>query len=374
MIHAASVGEVQAAAPLVRALLKRYPEIPLVLTTMTPTGSERVRELFGETVEHSYVPFDLVGAVRRFIGRARPELVVILETELWPNLFHQCRQSDIPILIASARVSARSADRYRRLTGLFRETLSSGVVIAAQTEIDVDRFVTLGANPDYTSKAGNIKFDFELPPDLTAQGHAFRRDHAPDRPVWIAASTHGEEDELVVAAHRKVITDCPDAILILVPRHPERFPVAKSMLERTGLTFVTRSSGTRCRSDTQVFLGDSLGELTLFYAAADVAFVGGSLVPVGGHNLLEAAALGLPILTGPHNFNAPDIAVLLQDSGSTKIVGSAHELADSVIKLLADESERQLRGKAGRDVVTHNRGTLRRLLEIVASLVAEKSG
>lgn len=372
-VHAVSVGEVQAAATLVRSLLERYPDRQLVLTTMTPTGSQRARDLFGDEVVHSYVPYDLASAVRRFFDRMRPCLVLIIETEIWPNLFRECGLREIPLVLASARVSVKSVGRYRRLVGLFRETLSHGIVIAAQSEADAGRFESLGANPERIHVTGNLKFDFHLDPRIPAAGKAFREENAPRRPVWIAASTHDGEEQSVLAAHVKVLAQIPDALLLIVPRHPERFQLVAGLVGRAGLTCVSRSSKQQCTAATNVFLGDSMGELMMFYAAADVAFVAGSLAPIGGHNLLEPAALGLPVLTGPYTFNAADIAKLLIDDGSTTVIHDADELAGEVIELLRDERTRDLRGGAGRQVIENNRGTLERLLELVDPLIPPAS-
>lgn len=373
-VHAVSVGEVQAAAALVRSLLDRYPGRPLVLTTMTPTGSERARALFGDRVVHSYLPYDLAGAVRRFFTWARPQLAIIMETELWPNLYHESGRRGVPLVLASARVSPRSVGRYRRLLSLFRETLSHGIVIAAQTEADAERFRALGASPERTHVTGNIKFDFRLPEDVLTLGGEFRARHAPGRPVWIAASTHAGEEGAVLAAHQAVLARRPDALLLWVPRHPERFPAVAAQLERAGLPFVTRSSGAACAPATQVFLGDSMGELTTFYAAADLAFVGGSLVPIGGHNLLEPAALGVPAVTGPHNENAADIAALLMEAGATQRLGGEAELAPAVLRLLDDAGERRRRAEAGLATVARSRGALQRLLALLDPLLQAPAG
>jgi len=372
-VHAVSVGEVMAAAALVRALQRRCPDRDLVLTTMTPTGSARAREIFGDSVVHSYVPYDLAIAVRRFFDWANPGLVIIVETEIWPNLFHECGLRDVPLVIASARVSPRSVERYRRLVGLFRATLSHGIVIAAQSQVDADRFASLGANPKRIRVTGNIKFDFHVQPDVPARGREFRTEQAADRPVWVAASTHTDEEQIVLAAHARVLEEIPDALLLLVPRHPERFQVVAGLVDKAGLACVKRSSGERCASGTSVFLGDSMGELVVFYAAADVAFVGGSLVPIGGHNLLEPAALGLPVLTGPNNYNAPDIARLLIADGSTRVIHDSAELAEQVVELLRDPEQRARRGGAGRQVVENNRGALERLLELIEPLLGPAS-
>lgn len=373
-VHAVSVGEIQAAAALVRALLELYPTQPVVLTTVTPTGAQRARELFGDAVVHSYAPFDLTGAVRKFFDWSRPKLLIVLETELWPNLYHECGRRDVPLVLASARVSPKSVNRYRWMLSLFRQTLSHGIVIAAQSEADAKRFLALGADPQRTNVTGNIKFDFNLPADIEIDGAQFRQSHAPDRPVWIAASTHASEEEIVLAAHRQVLDVFPNALLLMVPRHPERFQTVTSLTVKQGFSAVRRSTGDDCTMDTEVFIGDSMGELPVFYAAADITFVGGSLVQVGGHNLLEPAALGKPVLTGPYTYNAEDIARLLQDAGAARIVTDADELGEAVINLLGDAGERLRLGTLGRGVVDSNRGALDRLLTLIAPLVDQNAG
>ncbi len=367
-IHAVSVGEVTAAVPLVRTLRQRFPDTPLIITTMTPTGSQRARDLFGTNVTHCYVPYDGPGPVRRFFDWARPELALILETEIWPNLYYECGRRRVPLVLASARVSIKSVRRYRILFKLIRDTLAHGIVIGAQSVTDAERFRALGANPARTHVTGNIKFDFELAPQISERGRAFRALHAPQRPVWIAASTHQDEEQTLIEAHRQILDQYPDALLILVPRHPERFATVAGLLQRAGLRVVSRSSSRTCMPGVQVFLGDSMGELTMFYAAADVAFVGGSLVRVGGHNLLEPAALGLPVLTGPHNFNAPDIADLLIEQGATVVVRDACEIAAAVTGLLGDAAERSRRGELARAALQSNRGAVSRLFALVEPL------
>jgi 3-deoxy-D-manno-octulosonic-acid transferase len=368
-VHAVSVGEVQAAAPLVRALLDRYPDVPLVLTTMTPTGAERGRALFGDRVVGCYVPYDLAFSVRRFMDQLRPRLALVLETELWPNLWNECGRRGVPLVLASARVSPRSVRWYRRLLPLFRDVLSHSVVIAAQTPADADRFLSLGAAPERTQVTGNIKFDYELPPEVPQRGADFRARHATGRPVWVAASTHEGEEEQVLAVHRAVLAHHPEALLLLVPRHPQRFAAVAELIEREGFTCVRRSGDRTAAAGTQVLLGDSMGELTTFYAAADVAFVGGSLVRIGGHNLLEPAALALPLVTGPHNENAADIALLMSDCGALQALPDVATVAVAITRLLADGDERQRRGQAGRAALAANRGAVARLLALVEPLV-----
>ena len=307
------------------------------------------------------------------IGRGR-KLLIVLETELWPNLYHECGRRDVPLVLASARVSPKSVNRYRWMLSLFRQTLSHGIVIAAQSEADAKRFLALGADPQRTNVTGNIKFDFNLPADIEIDGGKFRQSHAPDRPVWIAASTHASEEEIVLAAHRQVLDAFPNALLLMVPRHPERFQTVTSLTVKQGFSAVRRSTEDDCTMDTEVFIGDSMGELPVFYAAADIAFVGGSLVQIGGHNLLEPAALGKPVLTGPYTYNAEDIARLLQDAGAARIVTDADELGEAVINLLGDAGERLRLGTLGRGVVDSNRGALDRLLTLIAPLVDQNAG
>lgn len=372
-VHAVSVGEVQAAAPLVTALRSRYPDTPVLVTTFTPTGAARARALFGETAEVRFLPFDLPGSVRRFLDRARPRLAVIIETELWPNLYRQCRLRRIPLVIASARMSPRSIGRYRRLGALFRETVASGVVIAAQGEGDAERFRALGASAERTYITGNLKFDFALPPDIDGRGRSLREQYASNRPLWVAGSTHGgAEEEAVLEAHARVGTAHPGALLVLAPRHPNRFSDVAAWLERRGIAFVRRSQSSVSDIPTgryDVLLLDTLGQLLDFYAAADVAFVGGSLVPIGGHNLLEPAALGLPILTGPNNSNGEDVARLLLECGAAQIVRSGVELGSRVTELLSDRALRLEMGERARAAVDRNRGALEKLMKLVASLL-----
>ena len=369
-LHAVSVGEVQAAALLVRELLARYPARPLLITTTTPTGADRVQLLFGDRVIHRYAPFDFALAVKRFFNWCRPDIAIILETELWPNLYHECGRRQVPLVLASARVSPKSINRYRALVSLFKETLSNGIVIAAQTEADAERFISLGASPERTHVTGNIKFDFELPPGVRTQGAEFRELHAAGgRPVWVAASTHANEEEIVLEAQETLEQRLNDALLILVPRHPERFDSVAALLDRSGYRFVRRSSGAVADTSTQVLLGDTMGELLVFYAAADVAFVGGSMVDIGGHNLLEPASLRLPIVTGPYTYNAADIAESLTRAGVAQVVHDPGALAAAVASLLADPARRSELGDRAVALLAANRGALDRLLRLLEPLL-----
>jgi 3-deoxy-D-manno-octulosonic-acid transferase len=316
--------------------------------------------------------------VRRCLARLRPRLLIVLETELWPNLLHQAQRTGVPVLIASARVSKRSAGRYQRVPGLLRAVLAAGVWIGAQTEADAQRFAALGVPPARVSVVGNIKFDRALAPDVTERGAQLRARYGAGRPVWVAGSTHAGEEPIVLAAHRQLLGQQPRALLILAPRYPQRFAAAAAAISAQGFRCLRRSAnaagddappGNASNGDYQVLLLDTLGELADFYAAADVAFVGGSLVPIGGHNLLEPAALGLPVLSGPAQFNAPQIAEALGAQGALTLVHDAEELAAALARLLSDQHARAQQGAAGRAAIEANRGALARLVQLVEELV-----
>jgi 3-deoxy-D-manno-octulosonic-acid transferase len=364
-LHAVSLGEVTAAAPLVRALLARYPHTPLVLTTATPTGRARAQALFGAAVDVRFLPYDTAASIDRFLGCIDPEIAVILETELWPNLFDGCARRAVPLLLASARISAKSAARYRRFAGLFAGMLGA-VTVAAQTTADAERFIALGAEPRRTSVVGNVKFDIEVGPAVLERGQRLRSETlGSSRAVWVAGSTHAGEEEIALDAHRVVLGNRPGTLLVLAPRHPNRFDAVAALLERRGCRFVRRRGASPLPADVDVLLLDTVGELLEFYAAADVAFVGGSLVPIGGHNLLEPAAAGLPVLTGPSNFNAKEVASLLLSRGGARSVRDAADIARSVSEFLADADARRRVGAIARATVAENRGSVARLLELI---------
>ena len=363
-VHAVSVGEVQAAAPLIRHLLARDPPQRVLVTTTTPTGAARVEDLFGETVTHRYTPFDLPGMVGRFLDRARPRLILVMETEIWPNTLAQAARLGIPVVLANARLSARSARGYGRLQPLTRETLNRFERIAAQGEADARRFRDLGAEPGRVQVTGSIKFDQRLPASLREQAEVLRRKWG-ERPVWVAASTHEGEEEAVLAAHRMVRAQVPDALLVLVPRHPERFDRTAELVGRSGLKLVRRSAREAWAADASVLLGDTMGELPAFLAAANAAFIGGSLVDVGGHNPLEASAVAVPVATGPRVFNFAAIVELLVSEDAAVIVRDAGELGAFMTRWLQDPEERTRVGENGRRVVEQNRGALGRLTALI---------
>lgn len=366
-VHAVSVGESIAALPLIARLVAMHPPGTVLVTTTTPTGSARVQAALAGQVLHYYAPYDLPDVVRRFVNRMRPRRVIVMETELWPNLFRALAARRIPLVIASARLSPRSFEGYRRFRGFIAATLADCSLIAAQSEADAGRFIGLGALPARVQTMGNLKFDFEMPADLVARGRALRRQLGEQRPAWIAASTHEGEEEFALNAHRILRKRFPQALLILVPRHPQRFESAARLIEQSGLSCQRRSSG-EISSTPAVFLADSMGELPMFLAAADVAFVGGSLVPVGGHNVLEAAVLGVPALFGPHMFNFEQARALLLSCQAARQLESALDLAPAVTALFADPVKRAAMGQAGREAVAANRGALERLLKMLETV------
>ncbi|CDH47302.1 Three-deoxy-D-manno-octulosonic-acid transferase domain protein [Candidatus Contendobacter odensis Run_B_J11] len=363
-LHAVSVGETRAALPLIRALQTRYPDLPLLVTTTTLTGSRQVREALGEQVHHVYAPYDLPGAVARFLRNSQPRLAVIMETELWPNLLRQCAMAGVPTVIANARLSERSARGYARIHRLTALMLRDITLIAAQAEADAERFRALGA--PRVRVTGNLKYDLPLPKTLLEQGRVLRRDVlGENRLVWIAASTHAGEDEPVLDAFAILRRRWPDLLLMLVPRHPERFDGVAAQCRQRGFPTVRRSEQRPCAPGSAVFLGDSMGELLRFYAAADLAFVGGSLVATGGHNVLEPALLGLPVLFGPHMFNFTEAGERLLAANAAWQIANAAELAVAVERLLTDPERRQAAGQRGRAVVECHRGALATLLACI---------
>jgi 3-deoxy-D-manno-octulosonic-acid transferase len=373
-LHAVSLGEMTAAAPLIRGIQARHPHVPLIITTATPAGRARAFGLFGGGADIRYLPYDTPGSVRRFFTRTQPKLAVILETELWPNLFDRCRIDRVPLLLVNARLSSKSVSRYLRLDrifgGLVRRLFSEKVFVAAQSTGDAERFRAIGVPEARSAVVGNIKFDLHVDEELENRGHAVRRsfgarrDGSP-RPVWIAGSTHSGEDEQLLAAHAAVLAKIPEALLLLAPRHKDRFPAVATLIARSGLSFVSRSSGAAPTTACNVVLVDTLGELSMLYAAADVAFVGGSLVPIGGHNLLEPAALGIPVLTGPSHSNSREVAQALLQCGAALEVADAQAVKEALLSLLGDAAERGRIGTLAKALIAANRGSVNRLLELV---------
>jgi len=368
-LHAVSVGESMAALPLIRALNERWPDLPLVVTTTTPTGAAVIERMIGDVVHHVYFPYDLPWVVRRFLRTFRPCLLVTLETELWPNTFALCRQQAIPVVVANARLSARSLARYRRVAPLSREVARAITLVAAQTAEDAERFRELGAAPAAIEVLGSLKFDVGLPASLREEGEALRRELGVDRPILMAGSTRVGEEPVVLAALRALRARLPLALLVLAPRHPERFDEVAELCAADGWRVTRRSSRARCDHATDVFLVDGMGELLRFYAAADVAFVGGSLLPFGGHNVLEPASVGVPVLVGPHTFNFTEICRLLGEAGALQVVTDGASLATHAQRWLGDSNERDRIGTQARDIVRMHRGATSRTVARLGDLL-----
>ena len=369
-IHTVSVGEFRAIIPLIKKLRSSFPELTILITTTTPTGSEQVTNTFSkEEVLHYYTPYDLPGVVKRFLTRIKPRALVIMETELWPNLINYSSQIQTPILLANARMSERSANRYQKfIPSLIKQTIKKLSLIAVQTQADGDRLIKLGATNKQITIIGNIKFFLELDKQIEVGAAKIKQQLFADRPVWIAGSTRAGEELHILAAHKKILTQIPTAILILVPRHPERFtPVAKEIVE-SKLTILKRSDNKNCDEATEIFLGDSMGEMLTYYAMADVTFVGGTLVATGGQNPIEPAALAKPVLFGQHTFNFTEVTKQLLLAGAGKKVENSVQLATEVISLLQDKKRRDKMGQAGKELIEKNCGATEKLLNIIVNL------
>ena len=369
-IHAVSVGEVQAAAPIVKALRTRYPDEPILVTSTTLTGAARVSKAFGGGVVHRYFPFDFPGSMARFLDRARPRVAIVMETEIWPNMLAQCRLRGVPVVLANVRLSERSAAGYRRFRRLFAPALGGVAAVAVQSGDDARRIASIGAPPDVIDVTGSTKFDVPMLASLREAAVALRRTLGASRGVWIAASTHDGEEALVLDAFERVLRRLPGSLLVLVPRHPERFRTAAALARRRGFEPIMRSRRPADCSRAHVFIGDTMGELPLFYAAADVAFVGGTLVEGGGHNMLEPAALGLPVLFGPHVFNFAEISRRLIEAGGARTVGDAASLGEAVVDYLNDADLRHATGAKGRAFVEANRGAGDRVAAMIGAHLA----
>lgn len=366
-VHAVSVGETLAAVPMIKQLQSQYPKYLLVVTTMTPTGSARVKSVFGDSVYHVYAPYDLPDILNRFIRIVHPDLLVIMETELWPNLIHHCYKGNIPVVVANARLSEKSAKGYQKFSSLTAPMLQKLSCVAAQHQNDGARFTTLGLGGTQLSVTGNIKFDVNLDDEVKTQAGLLKSQWRGERerPIFLAASTHRGEDRIILDGFEQIRSHFPELLLVLVPRHPERFDEVAELCVQQGLNVCRRSSGDSPSSSDQVLLGDTMGELLLFFGAGDIAFVGGSLVPVGGHNLIEPAIWAVPVLSGPHLFNFSEASRLLRESQGMVICEDANAIAEEVVALLQNPQSATRMGQAAKSVTDNNRGALGKLLAII---------
>ncbi len=364
-VHAVSFGEVEAARPVIKSIQSEYPQHEVLITTMTPTGSHRVKQLYNNNVHHCYLPYDLPWFMKSFLNKTQPVFGIIMETELWPNILRQCHTKAIPTILANARMSERSAKGYQRFAKLTRSILNDLTLIAAQTEQDKQRFIELGADSKHLHSIGNLKYEISLPSGIKEEAQLMRNMWGHDRAVWIAASTHEGEEDIILNAARQVRSEIPNLLLLIVPRHPERFNRVAALSQRKGFNTLRRTESKPCRSDIQVFIVDTMGELPLFYAASDVAFVGGSLVPVGGHNLLEPAALGKAIITGPHYFNFNDITQNFLQAEAAIEVQDSQSLANNVISVLKNNQQQEQMSQAALNLIIRSQGASSRLINLI---------
>ncbi|MBD1576848.1 3-deoxy-D-manno-octulosonic acid transferase [Vibrio sp. S11_S32] len=369
-IHTVSVGETIAATPFITALKNKYPDTPIVITTTTSTGAEQAKKLSG-IAEHRYMPLDLPFAISGFLNVIKPKMMLIMETELWPNTIHLVSKRNIPITVINARLSARSAQRYAKIQSVFN-LLSNGLsTILCQHENDANRFQSLGVDVQKLNVTGSLKFDITIPSSVISNGNKLRdtinQDQPKLRPVWIAASTHQGEDEIILQAHQQLLMTQPDALLILVPRHPERFDRVYSLCQSTDLITARRANNDSLSNNTQVYLADTMGEMLLLIQAADICFMGGSLLgdKVGGHNLLEPAALGKAILTGPSYYNFKDITNTLINNNSVAIINDAQELYSSLNTLFSNLNSAKNKGRVAQDYVEQNKGSIAKTLNLI---------
>lgn len=365
-IHTVSVGETIAATPFIKALKQQYPNIPIVITTTTSTGAEQAEKL-SAIAEHRYMPLDFPFAVKGFVKAIRPQIMLIMETELWPNTLHHVAKSGIPITVINARLSERSALRYQKFQSIFNLLARHIDQVLCQHQDDADRFIRLGIATERVSVTGSLKFDIDIADSVTTSGQALRQQLGQKRSVWVAASTHHGEDEQVLMVHQALLQQDPNALLILVPRHPERFNDVHQLCLSQGFTAARRTQTSANVEHTQVYLADTMGEMLVLLAASDVCFMGGSLLgdKVGGHNLLEPAALGLPCIIGPSYYNFTDITEQLTQAKAALICQNIDELTSQMKQLFANKQERSLYGERALAVVHRNKGAVQKTVEAI---------
>lgn len=363
--HAVSVGEAEALFPLVRQIQQQYPDAAILITTTTPTGSARVKAVMQESVAHVYLPYDIPCAVSRFMRCFKPRIAVIMETEIWPNLFACCGENQVPLYIINARLSEKSARGYQKIPALISPALAHVKLIATQTRDDAQRFLSIGAKTEAVRTLGNIKFDVDVPGEIIGQGLRLKADLFGGRFVWLIASTHKDEEAIFLEIYKEIKQKIPELLLVIVPRHPERFGEVKKLCERYQLAVVMRTSGEDCHQHTDVYLADTMGELKMLYAASDATFVGGSMVPVGGHNILEALAVGTPVLFGPHMANFKEIAKGVRRQDAAIQCRNESEIIRAIVALYTDSAYRQSLAKKGREFVRQNQGAITRVFDIL---------
>jgi len=360
------VGEAEALFPLAKKVQREFPDTRLLITTTTPTGSARVKAVMQESVEHVYLPYDMPCAVNRFIQCFKPRIAVIMETEIWPNLFACCGKHEIPLYIINARLSEKSANGYQKIPALISPALACVKSIAAQTQDDANRFIAIGAKVETVRMLGNIKFDVDVSSEIVKQGEQLKADLFGGRFVWLIASTHKDEEVIFLEIYKKLKQQIPELLLVIVPRHPERFVEVKKLCEQNQLAVVMRTACEICHQYTDVYLADTMGELKMLYAASDVAFIGGSMVSVGGHNILEAAAVGTPVLFGPYMANFKEIAERVMQQNAAIQCQDESEIISAIIALYADSAYRQSLAEKGKAFIQQNQGAITKIFDMLS--------
>lgn len=373
-VHAVSVGEVNVATTFLNELSRLQPGVPIVITTTTPTGAAQLQHLTNHrNVYHNYCPYDLTSNWQRFLSSINPKILIIIETELWPNLIHACAKAKIPLVVANACISPRSFKRYCLVKPLLKDILNLITLVIAQSAPDANRFLTLGLPKQQLRTAGNIKFDSTIPSDLASKTNTLMSEIHTARPIWIAASTHAGEEEIILAAQQQILTLLPQTLLIIVPRHPERFNVVAKLIKQHNFSLVRRSKKQYCAATTSVYLADTMGELYPLYNIANVAFIGGSLVKVGGHNLIEPASLAKALLSGPHLEKCQAIANVLQNQHCLTIVHEPASITRAVVNLLQNNHYCIQQGKAAQQVAAQNRGALAQHITLINTLLTKNT-
>lgn len=374
LIHSVSMGETLAAIPLIRLIMQTHPELSITVTTTSPTGSAEVRKAFGDQVQHCYLPFDLPWCMSRFLRQLSPKWCIIMETELWPNLLALAAKRGVRLMLANARLSAKSAAQYAKRSQLSRPMLQRLDVVAVQTQAEAQRFIDLGVPADRVTVCGSLKFDLSITPERLTLARALRQTWGRETaPVWVAGSVHPGEFDAMLSAHKRLLAKWPEALLIIAPRHPEQFAAVADVVASQGFEYVRRSDARAITATTQVLVGDTMGELLTFYGAADQAFVGGTLIENGGHNPLEPAAMGVPVMVGPNHWDFAQITQMLADAGGLRIVSSGQELGDNLIQYFEQPILRQQAAEAGLAVVEANRGALQRQFALAESLLMHQT-
>lgn len=370
-VHAVSLGEAISAVPLIKELINTYPGTKIVVTNMTPTGAQRIQEIFESNAQilQLYIPYDYPFAIKRFLRHLHPKILILMEAELWPNILYYTAKQNIPIIISNACLSEKSVKNYQKFGIFIKPILKYLTCVATQSKLDAERFATIGVGKEKILITGNIKFDIQVKNAIYEQAKELRASWGQNRPVWIAASTHAGEEEKILHAARMVLQQIPDSLLILIPRHPERFNQVFALCKKEQFNTIRYSANQGYSNNTNIILGDVMGQLLLFYAASDIAFVGGSLIPWGGHNLLEPAALAKPVLSGPNLSEFREISQLMNDTGGLITVGNETVLADMIIKLFNDKNLCGQIGCAALDAVETHRGATQKVLEQIKKLI-----